>query len=203
LDSDQITELLVAARRLTPERYSEIACLALTGMRAGELYALKWDCVDLERRRIVVKRSISNGVLTETTKTKSQRVVPIHPALADVLKQHREQQVEHKIHIVRRSELVFPSDRGTPRTANTLDKAFDLLGVALKTDIRIGSQVLRRSMNTNLVQYGVDRLTLRAIMGHTSEQMTARYFGVNHDSKADAVENMVTVVPLPELDDNV
>lgn len=57
----------------------------------------------------------------------------------------------------------------------------------LGTEVRIGAQVLRRSMNSNLLRQTVDRLTIRSVMGHTSEQMTQRYYGAGDAEKRAAV----------------
>ncbi len=67
--------------------------MAYTAMRAGEVFALKWDCLDFERQEIKVKRSISAGVLTETTKTHGARTVPTAAELVAILKAHRVEQV--------------------------------------------------------------------------------------------------------------
>jgi len=186
VETDDLATMLEAARIHAPDRYAEIAVLALSGMRSGELYALKWDCVDLDKLQIIVKRSISLGILTETTKTKAQRTVPMHPIVAELLKEHRKDQLERQVAGLSLG-LVFPSDKGTPRTPNTLQKAFKAIRAATGIDIRIGPQVLRRSMNSNLVRQSVDRLTVRAIMGHTTEEMTARYYGVSENDKKAAV----------------
>lgn len=186
----EITQLLDFAKEMTPDRYAEIACLALTGMRAGEMYAMKWDVVDFAAQTIVVAASISCGEWTPTTKTKAKRSVPLHSLVAEVLGAHRRDQLTKQNRKALASGLVFPSDVGTPRTANTLDKVFEALGRAMRTDVQIGAQVLRRSFNTNLVRANIDHLTVQAIMGHTSEQMTARYFGVAHADKAAAMSNV-------------
>ncbi len=190
LDTDGLADLVEAARQHTPERYAEIALLALSGMRAGELYALKWDVVDLDKGEVVIKRGVSRGKVTETTKTKSQRTVPLHPLLVDVLKGHRQKMLQGQVPGFD-SGLVFPSAVGTPRTANSLDKPFKRIATAMGAEIQLGAQVLRRSMNSNLIRQAVDRLTLRSIMGHTSEQMSARYYGATADEK------MAAVLPLP------
>lgn len=186
IESDDLTQLLTAARTYTLERYLEIAVLALTGMRSGELYALQWDAVDLQGRLFVVRRSVSLGQLTETTKTKSQRTVPMHPILADLMTQHKADQQAAGIGTAA-CDLVFPSRVGTPRTTNTLRKAFRKIAEATGTQFRVGPQVLRRSMNSNLLRENVDRLTIRSIMGHTTEQMTARYYGAGDNEKMAAV----------------
>jgi len=187
LDLDTTGRLLEAARKHTADRYAEIAMLVLTGMRPGELYALKWECVDLAKGEVMVRRSVSKGVLTETTKTKARRVVPLHPHLVEELQAHRGRQLEEQDSRMLASGLVFPSSVGTPRTPNSLDKAFLKLCDVLNLDINLGSQVLRRSLNSNLVQAQVDRLVIRSIVGHTTEEMTARYFGARPEDKRAAV----------------
>ena len=195
LDAAGLAQLIEAAQAVGGDRYPEVALLCLTGMRAGELYALKWDCVDLDRGLVVVRRSVSLGKITETTKTKSQRTVPLHPLLIEVLTAHRAAWTQLP-QIQQRENLVFPSDMGTARTANTLDRTFQRIAKEMKTDLNLGAQVLRRSMNSNLLRQAVDRLTIRSIMGHTTEQMTARYYGAGDGEKMAAVLKL-TVGPKP------
>ncbi len=190
VDTDLLYDLLVAAKKRAPDRFAEIACLALTGMRAGELYGLKWDTINFDKCEIIVKRSVSRGVLTETTKTKAQRTVPLHPILLDLLKDHREQMIRDQ-HGGLASNLVFPTANGKLRSAHSLDRAFENIAEELGMDINLGAQVLRRSLNSNLLRQQVDRLTIRSIMGHTTEEMTARYYG------AGPAEKMAAVLALP------
>lgn len=190
LDLDTTADLLEAARIHTADRYAEIAMLVLTGMRPGELYGLKWECIDLEKRVVKVRRSVSRGQLTETTKTKARREVPLHPHLVEVLQTHRQAQLREQDAKRLATGLVFPSDKGTPRDGHTLDKPFAKLCAVLGIDIHVGNQVLRRSLNSNLVQSHVDRLVIRSIVGHTTEQMTARYFGANPADKQAAVAHL-------------
>lgn len=60
LTLEQVGQLLADCKDLCPDRYPEIATLAMTGMRVGEMHALMWDAVDFERGEITVKRSISS-----------------------------------------------------------------------------------------------------------------------------------------------
>ena len=53
---------------------------------------------------------------------------------------------------------------------------------------RIGPPVMRPSLNTMMLAEGVDRITLRSIMGHASEEMTQRYAGIGDEAKAEAIE---------------
>ena len=42
-------------------------------------------------------------------------------------------------------------------------------------------------MNTMLRRSGVDRIVLRSVMGHSSEEMTARYSWVDGSEKREAI----------------
>ncbi len=81
---------------------------AYTGLRAGELWALRVGSVDLLGRRVAVRSSFSvvNGHRTETpTKTGRERAVPLPRFLVDLLDEHL---VGHT------SEFLFPAPGGGP-----------------------------------------------------------------------------------------
>ena len=65
-----------------------IATLFFTGLRAGELIGLKWDCIDFEKKTIFITRQIVQGIEKESLKTsKSRRIIPIIDALIPYLKE--------------------------------------------------------------------------------------------------------------------
>ena len=65
-----------------------IATLFFTGVRAGELIGLKWDCIDFEKKTILITRQIVQGIEKESLKTsKSRRIIPIIDALIPYLKE--------------------------------------------------------------------------------------------------------------------
>ncbi len=198
LGAAAIDSLLEACKVKFPTRLAEVAMMALTGARAGEVYALKWDAVDFQKNQIVIKRALSRGKLLERTKTKAQRVVPIHADLAEILKAHHDaqlvrfakRQAEAKAHgepEVTDIGMVFVSDKWTIRDPKSAKKMWAVLCKQGGITQRVSPQVLRRSLNTQLLAGGVDRITLRSIMGHTSEQMTQRYAGIGDAAKAQAV----------------
>jgi len=185
LSVHQLWQLVLAARDMMPTRHAELATLVFTGARPGEVYGLHWDSVSFDagaHGELVLKRAVSLGELSETTKTKVPRTVPMHPYLADALRQHRKDQLTGRSHS-ESTGLVFPSIRGTLRTPNTLGATFRLLSEHLRLDVRLGCQVIRRSVNTNALEVGADRITIWSIIGHNSEQMTRRYAGVRSERK--------------------
>jgi integrase len=59
-----------------------------TGLRIGELIALRWEDVDLVAARLVVRRSLS-GKKSDTPKNHRAREVPLSEAALRALKAHR------------------------------------------------------------------------------------------------------------------
>ena len=57
---------------------------AYTGMRLGELLALRWEDVDLDRRRVIVHRAVSAGV-EGPTKSRQARALPLADVAAGAL----------------------------------------------------------------------------------------------------------------------
>lgn len=195
----EVQALLDAAKQFVPQRFAEIAAMALTGGRAGEVYALKWGDLDYAMESIEVQRSHWKGH-EGPTKTDDPRTVPLHPSLAAILQEHRERLVREQ-HCGLKSGLVFPNDFGTHRTPQSL---YESLGVAVEAagiKIHVTPQVLRRTFNTLMMLSGTDRIALRAIMGHTSEEMTRRYAGVNLDVKQAAVTHLFGKAAAKDADD--
>ena len=82
--------LLIAA--LTPSDRAGLGLAAYAGLRAGELLALDWSAVDLDRRMVRVERSWDHGSLAFVApKSKAaERDVPIVARLRLLLEDHRE-----------------------------------------------------------------------------------------------------------------
>jgi integrase len=86
LSLDEIKRLLTAAKALNHHWYPVWAFAILTGMRSGELHALEWTQVDLEKDLIIVDRSYdSNDKSTGPTKGRYWRTVPINSSLKSLL----------------------------------------------------------------------------------------------------------------------
>ena len=95
-------------------RHLEILIFTTTGMRAGELYGLIWDCVDFEaddgQGVLHIRRSAFKGRLKPTKKSGYDRSVPMDPRVREKLLELRGD--------VERIGLVFrqrTENRGTHR----------------------------------------------------------------------------------------
>ena len=76
-------------RREGSEWYYHWALALHTGMRSGELYAVKWQDVDLNSLRVNVRESWNSKIGFKSTKSGDQRIVPINSELALILKELR------------------------------------------------------------------------------------------------------------------
>jgi integrase len=146
---------------------------AYTGLRAGEIAGLKWDCVFLQRSFgdhtgiIDVRRSIEQKThkLKETTKTKERRLVPILPESRVVLESFE-----------KNGEFVFggPTPIITHHFARDLQKACDLTNCP-----KIPFHGLRHTFCSLLESSGLPRRVVAEIMGHKDLNTTSRYSHVS------------------------
>ena len=179
-----------------------VAAGVWTGLRMGELLALTWDRVDLERGDLSVTQSLSrvHGV-TEiwTTKTRgSVRAVPIAEPLRLVLAAHRERQAAQRGPAADwdRSwgDLVFCKRDGQPLNRTTVTRAFRdrLEGAGLR---RRRFHDLRHGAATLWLAAGVDLKTVSSLLGHSTIATTANiYTSVLDTLKADAARRMTLLM---------
>lgn len=134
---------------------------AYTGLRKGEVEALRWE--NVRDDAIWVEQSVWRGQFTEPKSAKSKAPVPMIAPLARVLEAYRNGQSEG---------LVFRSQRGTP--LNLANLARRVIRPALrKVGLEwYGWHPFRRGLATNLKQIGVDDKTIQAILRHADYSTT-------------------------------
>ena len=72
------------------EPYRTMARLiALTGLRIGELLAVRWRCLDLEIGTLSVRESVYEGKFQSPKTRKSRRTMPLGPQIIVWLREHR------------------------------------------------------------------------------------------------------------------
>ena len=85
LSWEQLQYFLQKAHEQNHEWYDIWAAAVHTGMRNGELYALKWSSVDLEKRMILVDHSYNKRQdVFKSTKSGRFRSVPINDSLFEI-----------------------------------------------------------------------------------------------------------------------
>lgn len=143
-----------------------------TGMRRGELLALKWSQVDLENRKIAVIKSKNN----------ESRVIPINQTLYQELMNLKKKHTK--------GEQVFYSRYGEPFK----DAREGFLGAVKRAGIEdFRFHDLRHTFASHLVMQGVNLRTVQQLMGHKDIKMTMRYSHLSPEYVQGAIERLDTV----------
>ena len=183
LDHAQVAELAAAA-----EPYGLlIRFLAYTGLRWGEMSALRVGSLDLLRRRMRIKSAFVEvrGKLVEgTPKTHQVRTVPMPRFLVDELAAH----VEGK----GPDEFVFLTPAGAPlRNTNFRRRHWDPAVKAAGLD-GLTPHDLRHTAASLAVAAGANVKAVQRMLGHASATMTldvyAGLFGDDLDTVADLLD---------------
>lgn len=164
LTNSEVEKLLYEAK-VTNHRFYSIWLVALfTGMRSGELYALRWSDLDFETQAISVSRSWSNKNGYTTTKNQKTRIVPISNDLLVFLKELKLQRGHDEFVLPHLSEW----SRG--------DAASVLRGFCSSIKLtQIRFHDLRATFITNLLARGESLVRVMAIVGHEDMDTTNVY----------------------------
>jgi integrase len=197
LAPDQIKVVLDAlrGRQLYP-----IAVIGLaTGMRRGEMAALRWADVDLETGKIRVERSLEQtnaGLAFKPPKTKAgRRTVSIPPSIVAELREHWRRQQEKRLALglgkAAGDDLIFarPDASAWPPDSLTADWARTVRMLKLP---KVTLHALRHTHVSQLIAAGLDVVTVSRRIGHGNPTVTlgvyAHLFGNTDEKAAEAVE---------------
>lgn len=86
-----------------------VELIAATGLRIGELLAVRWRALDLEIGTLAVRESVYEGKLQRPKTQKSRRTIPLGPHAVTSLKAHRDRSTRKGD-----DDLVFPNKSGEP-----------------------------------------------------------------------------------------
>jgi integrase len=147
-----------------------------TGLRQGELLALRWEDVDLTAGRLLVRRSVVDGIIG-TPKNGKGREVPLGEEVLRILKAFR--------HL--RGPLVFCAEDGRMLTKG--ECKHPLWRTCRRAGLRrIGWHVLRHTFASHLAMRGVALKAIQELLGHATIEMTMRYAHLSPDVRRDAVK---------------
>lgn len=144
---------------------------AVTGMRLGELCALKWSDIDLEKRIITVSKTMqriknTSGktatkiVVTPPKSKTSAREIPVPDVLYSYLKAMH---CDNDCYVLTGKKIF-----AEPRTTQYRFKS-----ILKKTGLpQVNFHALRHIFATRCVAVGVDVKTLSEILGHSSVELT-------------------------------
>lgn len=173
---EQLKKFLYESRN---ERlYLHIALAAGTGMRLGEICALKWDCVDLKKGEIIIKRSIrriGKELIVKEPKTKSSiRKIAIANDLKDILVFHQKKQeklIKENEKYKDRNYVLAWEDDGRPYDPDYVTKNYHYLLANYDVPM-IRFHDLRHTHATILLLHDVPAKVVSERLGHSSIGIT-------------------------------
>jgi integrase len=154
-----------------------ILIAARTGLRIGELLALRWCDVDLANGRITVRRAVARGKIG-TPKSGKGREVPLSDEAVATLRAMKQ--------LRRGEDLVFCGPGGRLLTRGEVK--WPLWSACARAEIaRCGWHVLRHTFASHLAIRGVPVKAIQELLRHSTIQVTMRYAHLSPDVKREAV----------------
>lgn len=185
LEKDEIQTFLTGVKKSDRRNAYSVALMMLsTGLRIGEVLALTWDEIDLEKRMLEVNKTLyeknanEGGFEFSPPKTaKSNRHVSFNVELMNELKRMKVQYNKEKLIGLRdiKSEwrdLVFTGREQQPVRATTINHVFNQIYKAYGITGASGSHILRHTHVTMLVESGADLPFIMERVGHSNINIT-------------------------------
>ena len=185
------------------DRLEALYSVALAvGLRQGEALGLRWEDVELERGRLMVRYGLQriegNFRLVEPKTRLSRRAIDLPPTVVASLRAHRRRQLEEELASTDwRNEwgLVFTTDRGRPLDASSVthrfQKALERAGLR-----RQRFHDLRHACASLLLAQGVPARVVMELLGHSQITLTLNTYSHVMPSlrreAADRMEDLLT-----------
>jgi integrase len=198
-----------SARLLAEIKHTRVywpVLLALaTGMRRGEVFALRWRNVDLDRGFLRVMESLEQtktGIRFKAPKTDRTRVVTLPAFAVTELRRLKRQQAEELLMLGIRQNgetLVCARADGLPLQPQSLTHQFTRLIARIKDFPHIRFHDLRHSHATQLLSAGVHPKIAQERLGHASITTTLDlYSHVTDTMQSDAAARLDAVFQLAQ-----
>ena len=184
---EQAGLLSVLCQKTDKAKAAAVLCL-YTGLRLGELCALKWEDIDVEHGVIFVSRTVQRlsteggkmktALLETTPKSEySRREIPLSSMISGLIAE-----IHHD------GKYVFGKDK--PMEPRTLQNHFKRL--LKKAGLKHKNfHILRHTFATNCIEGGADIKSLSQILGHSDVQISLnRYVHPSMDSKRRCLESL-------------
>ena len=189
IDVFSVEEVMALVRAAESEQDAAVfVTAAFTGLRRGELVALRWRDVDFARRRIRVSASYTGEL--STPKSGKTRSLPMSRSVAAELAR-----LAQRDRWTSDDDLVFPGITGSFMDASALSRRYKaaLRRAGLR---RLRFHDLRHTFGTQAVAKGATLVQVQAWMGHADIQTTMAYqHYAAADDEADLLDRAFEVSP--------
>ncbi len=186
--------------------YVEAMVALFCGLRIGEICALRWGRVDLDRKILDVREAVEEvhgqPLATKAPKTEAGiRKVSMPDIVVDALRDHRRAQLELRMALglgrPQDDTLVFPAGDGDLRRPTNLSRTWRRIGAA---NVRFHD--LRHTHASMLIANRLDVVMIAKRLGHSSPTITlsiyAHLFDEDDSRAADAINAALGASSVPK-----
>ncbi|MGA8097359.1 MAG: site-specific integrase [Candidatus Cybelea sp.] len=171
--------------------YPAAAFSAYTGARRGEVVALRWTDVNLEKKSVTIARSLTERMTFKAPKSDRERTIIVSDTLCAILRTHKAKQAEARLGVGaahKDEDLVFAHADGSPIDPWNFGRAVG--GLIRRSGVTpITLHGLRDTHASLCAKAGVPLEVVSQRLGHASIGITAeRYLHVYSDRDADAAD---------------
>lgn len=155
--------------------YIPVLIASQTGMRLGEILALKWSAIDFSQKQLTVRYSVDLHGKLKTTKTKSgRRPIRLTAHLLQELEAHKRHQKVNRLKYgtdYAKNDFVCTHEDGQPLTRNYVSVTFARKVRQFKMPV-IRFHDLRHSFATIALGANIQPKVVQEILGHSSIRTT-------------------------------
>jgi integrase len=182
--------------------YPKVVLSLFAGLRRGELLALRWRHVDLDRKVLQVREALeetkAHGVQVKPPKSRAgRRDITLPDIVVDALREHRRTQLELRMRlglgkVSDEDGLLFPTLEGALPSPRAFSAEWADVAASLgMPDITF--HALRHTHASQLIDAGVDVVTIAKRLGHSGPNITlkvyAHLFRDSDDKAAQAIND--------------
>jgi integrase len=185
---EQVDALLAVA---SDEVSGPVLVAATSGLRRGEVFGLRWEDVDFERRLIHVRSSNQDGEIVRPKTAAGERLVPMFRSLRQTLLEQRARSPFKEP-----DDFVFPSETGEPIIPNGWLK-WHFYPALKSARVTFRYHDLRHYAVSQLIAQGANILQIARIAGHADPSITLRvYSHLLQDGLAEAALRYDPLAPI-------
>lgn len=181
LTEEEYNKLLEEAQKINREFYEMVLFTLRTGVRVGELMAIRWEDIDFDRQNVTIRRSIVNGIIG-SPKSNKTRQIPLSDDIFSVIKNKKRNLKDSNIWKMETSR--FSLNRKLKRACR-------------RFGFKVGGwHDLRHTFASKLANNGVALQVIQALLGHSDLKMTQRYAHLEPLTLSDAIKTLEPKEPL-------